>query len=287
MRRAERAPATGDLAGQGGDDHADDVVLHGKDILDLAVIAFGPQIVAGFRFDQLDGNAELRARAPDAAFHHIMHAEFTSDLAHIHGLSAIAEGGIAGNDMELAEAREFADDVFGDAVAEVGLFGIAAEILERQHGDRRPVRQRRILPRRRRDGDGHCAAADADAVDLLGLGAALELMGAKILHLNGRLAAQIAQDRGGDVDIAGSRDLLQAPRQIDVVAIDVLRLDDDVAGIDPHAIGHAPLLRQGGQPFLHLLLHGGGAFDGLHGAVEAGEKSVAGRFDYMAAVSCR
>ena len=40
---------------------------------------------------------------------------------------------------QIAEARQLGDQVLGDAVAEVALRRVAAQIVERQHGDRRAL----------------------------------------------------------------------------------------------------------------------------------------------------
>ena len=49
------------------------LVLHGKDIGKLAVVAVGPQMVPACRFDQLCGDAHAVAGPPHAAFEHITH----------------------------------------------------------------------------------------------------------------------------------------------------------------------------------------------------------------------
>jgi hypothetical protein len=58
-------------------------------------------------------------------------------------------GRVPRDDQQIAKARQFADDLFGQAVGEVFLIRIAAEIVERQHCDRRPrwYREHRIINR--------------------------------------------------------------------------------------------------------------------------------------------
>src|SRR4030095_9197840 len=51
-------------------------------------------------------------------------------------------------------ARQFRDYVLGDAVAEITLLGIAAQVLERQDSDRRPARRQRRGLRTRGRGNG-------------------------------------------------------------------------------------------------------------------------------------
>ena len=79
--------------------------------------------------------------APHAAFEHVADAELPGDLPHVDGAALVDEGGIAGDHREGLEAAERGDDVLDDAVGEIFLLGIAAHVLERQHGERRLVGQ--------------------------------------------------------------------------------------------------------------------------------------------------
>jgi hypothetical protein len=56
-----------------GDDIAGDLVLHGKNIAELAVVALRPMMAAGDRVDQLRADADAFSRAAHAAFQHIAH----------------------------------------------------------------------------------------------------------------------------------------------------------------------------------------------------------------------
>jgi hypothetical protein len=47
----------------GGDDCVCYLVLDGEDILEIAVVAFGPEVIAGGRFDELGGNPHPVAEA--------------------------------------------------------------------------------------------------------------------------------------------------------------------------------------------------------------------------------
>ena len=86
----------------------------------------------------------MRTRSPlaaNAALQDVAHAEIASDLAHVGRLALVLEGGIAGDDEQLGEPRQLGDDIVGNAVAEIVLVLVAAQVVERQHGDRRPVGQ--------------------------------------------------------------------------------------------------------------------------------------------------
>jgi hypothetical protein len=124
-------------------DHAfGDPVLQIERVFEGAVEAVGPQVLAACRLDELAGDAHPVARLAKAALDHIPHAELTRDLLRIRTLSLVAEAGVAGDDREPPRTRQFGDQILGHAVEkELGL-GIAAEVLKRQHGERRPVDRR-------------------------------------------------------------------------------------------------------------------------------------------------
>ena len=114
-----------DAPGQGGDDGRGHLVLDGEDVLEVAVVSFRPEVVSGGAVDELGGDADPVARLAHAAFEHVAHAELPGDGAHVHGLALVGERGVAGDDEELADARQRGEDVLGDAVGEELLFGIA------------------------------------------------------------------------------------------------------------------------------------------------------------------
>ena len=82
--------------------------------------------------------AVILTRPPDfahAPFEDVTHAEAFADLADVDVLALERERRIAGDDEELRELREGRDDVFGDAVGEIFLLGVAAHVGEGQNGD--------------------------------------------------------------------------------------------------------------------------------------------------------
>ena len=86
----------------------------------------------------------MRTRSPsatNAALQNVAHAKLAADLAHVDRLALVLEGGIAGDDEQLGEPRQLGKDILGNAVGEIVLALVAAEVVERQHGDRRPVGQ--------------------------------------------------------------------------------------------------------------------------------------------------
>ena len=70
-----------------GDDALGDVVLHGEQVLQHAVVAIGPDVLAGLGFDQLAGDADAPVGHAHAAFEHVAHAELARDWRTSVGLS--------------------------------------------------------------------------------------------------------------------------------------------------------------------------------------------------------
>ena len=147
-----------DSAEQRRRDRRRDFVLDGENILELAIVALGPEVGLGFAVDQLDRHSDAIRGFAHAALNDVVHAEFPRDLLGFHRLALVNKNRVARDHQQLAEARQFGDDVLGQPVGEKLLLRIAAHIDERQHGDRRFANA--DLRRRLRDGD---AAAGSSA----------------------------------------------------------------------------------------------------------------------------
>ena len=135
------------LDGRG--DTAGDLVLHGEDIAELPVVAFGPVMGAGDRVDELRADAQPVAAAAHAAFEHVADAKLARDLAHIDSAVLVDEGGVAGDDEQPSDAGKPGDQILGNAVGKIVLIRVAAHIGERQHRDRGAIGQRQRRRRRR------------------------------------------------------------------------------------------------------------------------------------------
>ena len=143
---------------------------------------------------------------------------------------------------ERRDLAEVGDDVFGDAVAEVFLLGIAAHVGERQDADRRAVGVRASASGAARSPRAAVASHGEDAHRTL-----------DILH---RVLAQILERRTRTLPATWSRTVretamppdwrerLQPRGDVDAVAIDVVAFDDDVAEIDADAVADALVLRR-------------------------------------------
>ena len=112
------------------------LVLNREDVAQVPIESFGPKMSPGFRLDQLRIDPDPAACAPDAAFKNCTDAKFTGDDTDVDRLAFVSEARIAGDHQEAADLGEVGDHVLGDPVSEIFLLGIAAHVLERQHGDR-------------------------------------------------------------------------------------------------------------------------------------------------------
>jgi hypothetical protein len=72
-----------------GHDPFGDVILNGEDVLQLAVVLLGPDMLAGFGVDQLAGDADAVARRSDTALQDIANSELPGDLPDIHGFALV------------------------------------------------------------------------------------------------------------------------------------------------------------------------------------------------------
>src|SRR5262245_19916907 len=122
------------MCGQDGDNRAHHIILNGKDILEVTIVVLGPAMRTRGSIDQLRGNSNAVAAAPYAAFQHIAYAQFASYLPHIDRLVLVLEAGVAGDDKQLGEAGQLSDDVVDDAVDQIFLLWMGAQVGERKHG---------------------------------------------------------------------------------------------------------------------------------------------------------
>ena len=114
--------------------------------------------------------------------------------------------------------------------------------------------------------------------DLHRLGDVLQLLPAAVGEIQIELVADQAVDLAGDADAARLRQALEPGRHVDAVAVDIVRLDDDVAEVDPHAEQHAAFLRLIGVQLGHRRLDRHRALDRVDHAGELDQRAVAGLF---------
>src|SRR5262249_54107846 len=67
----------------GADNAAGDLVLNGKDVLEGAVVALGPDMMAACSVDELRGDTNAVAGLSHAAFEYVAYAEIAADFADV------------------------------------------------------------------------------------------------------------------------------------------------------------------------------------------------------------
>jgi hypothetical protein len=100
-----------------------------------AVVGARPQMGAGRGIDELNGDAQLVARAPHAALEHVGHVQLASDCSDIHRGRLEDEGRAAGNDPQVRRLGQQVENLLGKAIGEVGLVAVRAQVEEAQHRD--------------------------------------------------------------------------------------------------------------------------------------------------------
>src|SRR5580704_3247335 len=122
---------------QGFDDGLRDFILNSEHVGDFAVVALRPEVVSVPRLDQLGGYAEAIPEFAHATFQDIFHVQPLRDAADVLSLSNERERRGARRHQQTRYLHQRIEDVLGQAVAEVFIFLVAAEIGEREHRDRR------------------------------------------------------------------------------------------------------------------------------------------------------
>ena len=122
---------------QGRHDRQGDLVLQLEDIAHLAVVALRPHLIAIGCVDQLHGDPEAIAGAPDAAVEHAGDAEGLRDSADIDRLALERECRRACSHLQRVNLRQRVQQLFGKAVAEVLVIDVRAHVGERQDRERR------------------------------------------------------------------------------------------------------------------------------------------------------
>ena len=193
--------------------------------------------------------------ALERSLEHVPHAELPAYLTRVSSLALVGEARVAGDHVEVTEAGKVCDDVVGDALGQVFVLGIAAQVRERENGERDPAGQGRQGTGRARDA-GPTFGRGADRVDP---NRALDVLQAAFtqgVEAVRQLAPDLVVDLAGDADGARLGQGLQAGGEVDTLAVDVAVLDDDIAEADadsePNAFRLGSLTRVLGDICLDL-----------------------------------
>src|SRR5262249_50029033 len=85
--------------------------------------------------NQLPRDANFPRCSANRPLKDIAHAKPASDLLYVDGFAFERKARVASDDEQPSEPRKRGDDFLNHAVGKILLFGIAAHVLERQHGD--------------------------------------------------------------------------------------------------------------------------------------------------------
>jgi hypothetical protein len=264
-------------------DHAvRDLVLHGEHVVEIPVVALGPEVIGRLGLHELTGDANTVAGLSHAALEHVANAHLTSDLTDVHAATLVGEARVARDDEQPAEARQTGNDVLGDPVREMSLLGIAAHVDERQHRDGGLAgKGERLLSRGRdRGGRGRCS----QPVHAHGTGDVLELALAEIVEGQVETIAHLVVHGTRDEHAAGIGQRLQPRRDVDAVTVDPGLVVDDVAQVDTDAKEHPAVLGDVLVPRRHDPLDVDRALRRPDDAGKLGEDAVPRRIDDAAAV---
>src|SRR6266550_4270909 len=112
-----------------------------------------------------------------------------------------------------------------------------------------------------------------------GIGDVLQLVLSHIDELGGDRSSRMTPGIGGDADAAGRGEAFETRGEVDAVAIDVVRRNDNVTEIDAHPELHPPSFRQSGISRTHRALHFQGAADRVDDARELDKSAVSSVLD--------
>jgi len=110
-------------------------ILDSENIVHLAVVAFGPEMGFVGDSDELGGDANAISGAAHAAFENGAHFEPVANAAQVALLSAKGKSGRTRDYSKLWNLGEGVQNLFGQAIAEVFIFLVAAQIGEGENGN--------------------------------------------------------------------------------------------------------------------------------------------------------
>src|SRR5262245_19755283 len=112
------------------------LILHCKNIGEITIEAFGPDVCATYGVNELASNSNPITGFSHAALEHVANTELSAYLFHIDGLALVGECRVAGDHVQFREPRQISDDVFADPVGKVFLLCLSTHVVEREDRDR-------------------------------------------------------------------------------------------------------------------------------------------------------
>jgi hypothetical protein len=131
-----RIPSLPELDLEGADDLASDLLLHSKNVLQVALVVLGPEVLVGTRIDELRGDAYAPGVPSHAAFEDVSHPQLARDLRKWLLASLVVHRRGAGDDPQLRYGGEAGDDLLGQPIVEELVVTLRAHVDEGQDGNR-------------------------------------------------------------------------------------------------------------------------------------------------------
>ncbi len=105
-------------------------------MLQLPVIAFGPEGVASLGVHQLGGYAKAIGFAANAPLDNVRGIQLLTHMGGRHRFVAVGEHRGTGEDAKFQNLGNLGGDVFGDAITKVFVFFLPTQVLEVKHSER-------------------------------------------------------------------------------------------------------------------------------------------------------
>src|SRR5206468_4002590 len=112
-----------------------DLALYAQDVSQVAIVALGPKVGIALGVNQLHIDSHLIRRFLDATLKNVRYSKLPRDVAEIARLALILLGGNGRNDFQVCNASQPRQNFLLNAVREIGVIWIAAQIFKRQNGD--------------------------------------------------------------------------------------------------------------------------------------------------------
>src|SRR5439155_18136014 len=111
--------------------------LNGKNVGQIAIVIFCPNVLVVARVDQLHVNPDAIATATDATFQKRGYAQRLANFARVtYGIAPIRHDRHTRDDLQVADLGEICQDIILHAVGEVRVLLFIAEALKGQDGNR-------------------------------------------------------------------------------------------------------------------------------------------------------
>ena len=170
-----------------------DLGLDREHLLERAIEALRPAVMARGHLHQLHGDPQVIVRLAHAAFEQCPHSQRPPDLAHVRTRAAVLEGGRSRRHAQAFDLRQRVDQLLRQPLAEVILIAPRAHVGERQHRNRGKLFHRRCLEGWRRGlRPRHVARQRRDELVALAV-ARLDVL--RLLRVIGQRLAQLLDAR--------------------------------------------------------------------------------------------